>query len=199
MSDQGKGQSMKRSVGAKTILFPAPVLVVGTYDGDGRPNVMTAAWGGLCCSQPPCVAVSLRMATATHGNITQRRAFTVSIPSEDHVRQVDYFGMVSGKKEDKWAATRLHPERAEHVDAPYVVEFPLVLECRLVQVTELGLHTQFIGEIVDVKVEETCLRDGKVDIERVRPCVFAPDTQAYYRVGEFLGQAFAIGRPFRAR
>ncbi len=175
---------MKRSVGAKTILLPAPVLAVGTYDADGRPNVMTAAWGGLCCSQPPCVAVSLRRATATHGNITRRKAFTVSIPSEDHIRQVDYFGMVSGKKEDKWAATGLHPERAEHVDAPYVAEFPLVLECRLVQVTELGLHTQFVGEIVDVKAEEDCLQDGKVDSRRVRPCVYSPDTQDYYRVGE---------------
>jgi flavin reductase (DIM6/NTAB) family NADH-FMN oxidoreductase RutF len=189
---------VKRSLGAKTILVPTPVLVVGTYDAEGRPNVMTAAWGGLCCSRPPCVAVSLRVPTATHGNISRRGAFTVNVPSEDHIREVDYFGIVSGERENKWAVTRLHPQRAEHVDAPYVEEFPLVLECRLVQTVELGLHTQFIGEIVDVKADEACLREGKVDLERVRPCVFSPDTSGYYRVGDFLGEAFAIGRPFRA-
>ena len=185
---------MKQSIGSKTVLYPTPVLVVGTYDDEGRPNVMTAAWGGICCSQPPCLSVSLRSATHTHGSIVRRGAFTVSIPSEDHVREADYFGIASGAREDKWAASRLHPQAAEHVDAPYVAEFPVVLECRLYQTHELGLHTQFIGEIVDVKVEEACLVDGKVDIERVRPFLFAPDTGAYYHVGEFAGKAFAVGR-----
>jgi flavin reductase (DIM6/NTAB) family NADH-FMN oxidoreductase RutF len=80
---------MKQSLGAKTLVYPTPVFVVGTYDKNGRANVMTASWGGICCSQPPCVAVSLRKATATHGYIVARKAFTISIPSEDYGHRAD--------------------------------------------------------------------------------------------------------------
>ena len=73
---------MKSSLGAKTIVPIAPVWVVGTYDREGKPNVMTVAWGGVCCSSPPCIYVSLRKATLTYGNLVERKAYTVSIPSE---------------------------------------------------------------------------------------------------------------------
>ena len=165
---------MKKSLGAKTILYPTPVLVVGTYD-DRKPNVMTVAWGGICCSVPPCVAVSLRKATYSYGNIVRRKAFTVSVPSERHVKEADYFGIASGRNEDKFAATGLTPVRSELVDAPYVKEFPLMLECRLVHTFELGLHTQFVGEILDVKIDEEVLEQGrrprprKAAAHRLRP------------------------------
>ena len=185
---------MKMSLGAKTLVYPTPVFVVGTYDKAGKPNVMTAAWGGICCSQPPCVAVSLRRATYTHGNILTRKAFTISIPSADYVKQVDYFGLVSGRDVDKFKATKLTPVKSDLVDAPYVQEFPLVVECRLAQVIELGLHTQFVGEVIDVKAEDSVLASGGLlDIKRVRPLTFTPDTQAYYGVGEMVGQAFSVG------
>lgn len=187
--------SVKKSIGAKTIVYPTPVFVVGTYDRAGRPNVMTAAWGGICCSRPPCVAVSLRKATYTYGNIMERRAFTVSIPSEDYVREVDYFGIVSGRNVDKFSAAGLTPVRSENVDAPYVAEFPFALECTLLHTVEIGLHTQFIGEIVDVKADEAgLLESGELDIEKVRAILYAPDNRAYYGVGARLGEAFSIGR-----
>lgn len=151
---------MKMSLGAKTVGYPTPVFVVGTYDQTGQPNAMTAAWGGICCSQPPCVAISLRKATATYGNILARRAFTISIPSKRHVKQADYLGLVSGRGVDKFAATKLTPVKSELVDAPYVEEFVLVLECKLAHTIELGLHTQFVGEILDVKAEETVFGRG---------------------------------------
>jgi flavin reductase (DIM6/NTAB) family NADH-FMN oxidoreductase RutF len=186
---------MKKSLGAKTLVYPTPVFVVGTYDKAGKPNAMTAAWGGICCSQPPCVAVSLRKATATHGNIMARRAFTISIPSEKHVKQADYLGLVSGRSVDKFAVTKLTPVKSDLVDAPYVQEFLLILECRLAHTFELGLHTQFVGEILDVKAEEAVLgRGGLVDIKRMNPLVFTPDTQSYYGIGEFVGKAFSMGK-----
>ena len=186
---------MKKSLGAKTILYPTPVLVVGTYDQEGKPNVMTAAWGGICCSVPPCAAVSLRKATYSHGNIVARKAFTLSVPSERHVKEADHFGIASGKTEDKFAATGLTPVRSELVDAPYVQEFPLVLECRLVHTFELGLHTQFVGEIVDVKADEAVLdAAGKPELEKLLPILFAPEIRAYYGVGRLLGKAFSIGK-----
>lgn len=185
----------KKSVGAKTILYPTPVLVVGTYDDAGKPNIMAAAWGGICCSRPPCVAVSLRKATYTYGNIVGRRAFTVNVPSEDWFKEADYVGMASGRDVDKFQVTGLTPVRSDLVDAPYVGEFPFALECKLLHTIEIGLHTQFIGEIVDIKADPSALDDqGALDIERVRPFLFAPENRAYYGIGRYLGQAFAIGR-----
>lgn len=185
---------MKKSLGAKTLVYPTPVFVVGTYDHQGKANVMTVAWGGICSSRPPCVAISLRKATYTYGNIVERKAFTISIPSEAHVQVVDHFGLVSGRDVDKLAAAQLTPARSDLVDAPYVKEFPMVLECRLVHTIELGLHTQFVGEILDVKVDETVLgNDGNADIQKVRPLVFAPGTQAYYGIGAHVAKAFSVG------
>ena len=185
---------MKKSLGAKTLVYPTPVFVVGTYDPQGKPNVMTASWGGICCSRPPCVAVSLRKATYTHGNLVERKAFTISIASEAQVRAADHFGLVSGRDVDKFAAAKLTPVRSDLVDAPYVKEFPMVVECRLAHTIELGSHTQFVGEILDVRVEEAVLSsDGTADIQKVRPLLFTPDTQAYYGVGAFIAKAFSVG------
>jgi len=186
---------MKSSLGSRTLLYPAPVVLVGSYDGIGRPNAMTAAWAGICCSLPPCIAVSLRKATYTYGNIMARKAFTVSVPSEDHVIQADYLGMASGKDVDKFAACGLTPVKSEVVDAPYVEECPLVLECMLVQSMEIGLHTQFIGEILDVKADDDVLGDGGIpDIEKLRPILFSPEGRRYHGVGKYIGKAFSMGK-----
>jgi len=189
---------MKRSLGAKTHLYPTPVLVVGTYDKAGKPNVMTAAWAGVCCSSPPCVAVSLRKATYTFGNIQERAAFTVSVPSQDYIRQADYFGMASGRDTDKLQAAGLTAIKSDLVDAPYVKEFPLVLECKLLRSVEIGLHTEFIGEILDVKADEAVLgADGLPDIERIKPALFSPESRKYHAVGKYLGKAFSVGREIK--
>ncbi len=186
---------MKKSFGAKTLVFPTPVWVVGTYDKEGTPNIMAVAWGGICCSRPPCVAVSLRKATYTYGNLAGRKAFTVSVPSEEHAVQADYVGIASGKDGNKFAAAGLTPVRSDLVDAPYVGEFPLVLECRLLHSIEIGLHTQFIGEILDVKAEESILGEkGLPDIEKVRPLLFDPEINTYHGVGRLVGKTYKIGR-----
>jgi flavin reductase (DIM6/NTAB) family NADH-FMN oxidoreductase RutF len=186
---------MKKSLGAKTLVQPAPVWVVGSYDAQGKPNMMTIAWGGTCCSQPPCIAVSVRKATYTHGCIIERKAFTVNIPSIETVQEVDYIGMVSGKNVDKFAMTKLTPVRSELVDAPFVKEFPLVIECRLLHVVEVGLHTQFIGEVLDVKAEESVLGEqGLPDILKIKPFVFDTGQRAYHGIGQLIGRAFSIGK-----
>jgi flavin reductase (DIM6/NTAB) family NADH-FMN oxidoreductase RutF len=186
---------MKRSLGARTIAVPTPTWVVGTYDTSGRANAATVAWAGICCSRPPCVAVSLRRATHTHGSIVARRAFTVCIPSAERVREADYLGLISGRDVDKLAKLGLTVVRSELVDAPYVAEFPLVLECRLIQTVEIGSHTQFIGEILDVKADEGILdASGRIDPAKARPIVFAAGADAYYAVAERLGTAFSIGK-----
>jgi flavin reductase (DIM6/NTAB) family NADH-FMN oxidoreductase RutF len=191
---------MKKSLGAKTILYPTPVLVVGSYDAEGRANVMVAAWGGIACSKPPCVSVSLRSATLSHGNIMARKAFTISLPSEAHAAQADYFGIVSGRDQDKFKVSGLTAVRSDVVDAPYVGEFPFVVECSVVAVHEIGLHTQFVGEIKDVKVDDALLgEDGRVDLGRLRPILFVPGNQAYHAIGAFVGKAFSLGKSLAGR
>lgn len=186
---------MKKSFGAETLIFPAPVWCVGSYDSKGRPNVMTIAWGGICCSNPPCVTISLRKATYTYSNILQRKAYTLSVPSKKYVKEADYFGLVSGRNNDKFTATGLTPMSSDLVDAPYVEEFPMILECTLLRQYEIGLHTQFIGEIIDVKIDESMLSDkGQPDIEKIWPIVFSPNIRKYYNVGGFIGQAFEVGK-----
>jgi flavin reductase (DIM6/NTAB) family NADH-FMN oxidoreductase RutF len=191
---------MKKSLGAKTIIYPTPVLIVGTYDAAGKPNVMTAAWGGICCSSPPCVAVSLRKATYTYGNVIKQGGFTINIPSEKHVRYADYFGMVSGRETDKFAESGLTPVRSTLINAPYIEEFPFALECKLIQQIEIGLHTQFIGEILDIKANEEVLDDkGMLNIEKIRPFFFAPEATSYYGMGKSLGEAFSIGQDVKKK
>jgi flavin reductase (DIM6/NTAB) family NADH-FMN oxidoreductase RutF len=125
----------------------------------------------------------------------ERKAFTVNVPSEDLAKQVDYFGIVSGRDVDKLSRAGLTPVKSELVDAPYVKEFPLVLECRLLNAVEIGLHTQFIGEIVDVKAEGDVLGDeGLPKIEKVRPIIFSPESRSYHGLGKNIGMAFSIGR-----
>ena len=141
---------------------------------------------------------SLRKATCTYGNIVGRKAFKINVPSEAHVRAADYIGIVSGRTADKFADTGLTPVRSALVDAPYVVEFPLVLECRLLDMFEIGLHTQFVGEILDVKADESVLGEkGLPDIEKVRPILFDPEIRTYHGVGMLLGSAYSIGKTVR--
>jgi flavin reductase (DIM6/NTAB) family NADH-FMN oxidoreductase RutF len=189
---------MKKSLGANTIIYPTPVWCVGSYDSDGTPNLMTAAWGGVCASHPPCLTVSLRKATYSHGNILERGAYTVNVPSADFASEADYFGTISGREVNKFQVTGLTPVQSELVDAPLVDEFPMVLECELIQHYQVGSHTLFIGEILDVKVDEKVLSsDGKADIRLVSPIIYTPGYQEYFRVGQSLGRSYHLGKKFK--
>ena len=191
---------MKKSLGAKTIAYPTPVFIIGTYDKGGKPNVMTAAWGGICCSKPPCMTVSLRKATYTYQNIIDKKAYTINIPSEELACTADYFGLVSGKDEDKLAQAGLTAVKSELVDAPYVKEFPMVIECKLIHTFEIGFHTQFIGEILDVKVDEAALdAKGIPNLDVLKPLVYAPEVGKYFGFGREVGASFQMGREIKER
>lgn len=186
---------MKKSFGKDTIVFPLPVWCVGSYDKNDNPNVMTVSWAGVCSSKPPCVTIALRKATYTYSSIMERQAYTISVPSEQYAREADYFGMASGEKVDKFKQTGLTPVKAELVDAPYVGEFPVVLECKVIHTYEIGSHTQFVGEILDVRIDEDLLTpEGKPDMEKIRPIAFSsPIVRKYYSMGDSIGKAFEIG------
>ena len=186
---------MKKSLGAKTLGCPTPLWVIGTYDSEGKPNVMTIAWGGICCSKPQSVNISLRKATYSYSNIIDRKAFTINIPSEKYAKEADYFGIATGSKTNKFADTGLTPLKSDLVDAPYIKEFPLILECKMAHNTEIGTHTLFVGEIIDVKADESVLgENGLPDINKVQPVLFAPEVRTYHGIGKTLGKAFSMGK-----
>lgn len=186
--------AMKRSLGATTLVYPMPAFLIGTYDAEGRPNIMTAAWSGICCSVPPMLAVSLQKPRYSYNAIMERKAFTVSVPTSSMANATDFAGIVAGNKYDKFATLGFTSERGEFVDAPYVKECPVVMELTLHSSIDLGSHTQFIGEIKDVKVSEDCLDEkGKPVLERIDPLVFDGGGRQYHKIGAAVGKAFHGG------
>ena len=189
---------MKQSLGAVIFAYPTPIFLIGTYDNNGHPNIAPVSWGGICCAKPPCVTVSLRKATQTFANLIARKVFTISIPSESQLKQVDACGMTSGRNINKFVHARFSQARSQVVYAPYIKECLAIVECKVRHSLELGLHTQFIGEVLDVKADKSViLADGLVDLLRIRPLIFGPDTCEYYGVGKMLGKAFATGKKTR--
>jgi flavin reductase (DIM6/NTAB) family NADH-FMN oxidoreductase RutF len=188
---------MKQSFGAHTIAYPLPVFVIGTYDHTGKPNAMTAAWGGICSSDPPSIAVAVRPSRYTYQNLMVKREFTISIPSEDYVSEADYFGIASGEDKDKFAATGVTPVRSTLVDAPYIKEFPVTLECRVTNKVDIKAHILFIGEILDVKIDESVLgSDGKPDLAKIHPLGFDAVRSEYFTMGSIVGKAFSAGKKY---
>lgn len=186
----------KRSLGPLPLLYPEPALLVATYDAEGKPNVMTAAWGGICNSTPVSLCVSVQPPRWTHDALLERKAFTVGIPSEAMMAAADFVGITSGRRYDKFSMAGLTPVKAEKVDAPYVAECPVVLECSLRQSVQLGSHTMMIGEILDVKADMDCLDStgSHPDMAKVAPLIYDAGARAYYGVGKRLGDAFSAGK-----
>jgi flavin reductase (DIM6/NTAB) family NADH-FMN oxidoreductase RutF len=189
---------MKKSLGAKTLAIPTPVWVIGSYDKNDKPNAMTVAWGGICCSKPPSVTISLRKATYTYDCLMQRKAYTVNIPSQKQIAEADYCGIASGRKTDKFADTGLTAVKSEHVDAPLIEEFPLVLECKVNHTLEVGLHTLFIAEIMNVRVDDNIVsNNGLPELSKLQPILYSPADHGYYTSGAQIGEAYEIGKKFQ--
>ncbi|HDQ08592.1 MAG TPA: flavin reductase family protein [Methanoculleus sp.] len=189
---------MKKMIGTGPVLSPLPLLVIGSYDHEERADAMTAAWGGVCCSAPPCVAFSVRESRYTYENLLEREEFTINIPSASFVAEVDYFGIVSGRNIDKPTICGLTMTPAPDVHAPMVEEFPLALECRMVKTVSLGSHLQVIGEIVGILADEEILdEDGNPVPGLMDPILYDPRGKKYYRIGEEIGQAFISGKKFQ--
>lgn len=193
----------KRSLGAHPLIYPLPVLLVGSYDASDKPNLMVAAWGGICSSDPLSVMVGVRKERWTYEALLKRKAFTVGVASERMLAAADYAGIASGRKQNKFEQAPLTPVKAPRVDAPYADECPVVLECSLLQSIDAGMHTMFIGQIVDVLGDEDCLMPGErggghpalvPDIRKVAPLIFDSGTAGYYSIGKRIGEAFSAGK-----
>ena len=184
---------MKKSIGPKVPLLALPVLIVGSYDANFKPNLMACAWGGICCSEPPCVNISVRKSRYSYNNIISHKAFSVNVLFADQSKEADFYGIVSGKGFDKFEKTGITPIKSDLVDAPYGKEFPLVLECKLVHQIDLGSHTEFIGEILDIKVDDNLLQAGdKITESKFNPIFYVPFIKKYFSLGDYSGLILII-------
>lgn len=189
---------MKKSIGVKTAIYPSPITVVGTYDENNKANGIAVSWAGLVAADPACVAISVRPSRASHKNIIERKAFTLNIPSAKYIKQADYFGLESGRDVDKFKKTKLTPKKSDLIDAPYIDEFPMVIECELYKTVDLGSHSQFIGKIVDVKLDENCVDEkNKPIVRKIDPVAYAMIDRGYYRMGEIVGNGFNSGLEYK--
>jgi flavin reductase (DIM6/NTAB) family NADH-FMN oxidoreductase RutF len=187
---------MRKRLGASPMIIPMPAVLVATYNDDGTPNAMTAAWASACCHTPPCVGVAVRDSRKTFANIRARRAFTINIASAEMAVDVDYLGIVSGHQvKDKLERLGLATERAAVVDAPAVERCPISVECRLVHALPLGTHTWFVGEVVEVQADERVVTaEGIIDVDALDPLVYATSAGEYRGIGRAVGRAYRIGK-----
>ena len=182
---------MRKNFGSKPMCYPMPVFIIGTYNADGTPNAMNAAWGGISEEQEITICVDSGHKTAE--NLKLRKAFTVSMATAKHLRGCDYVGIVSGSKvPDKFARAGFHELKSEFVDAPLIEELPMALECEVLSYDEESCR--LVGRIVNVCADEAILGDkGKVDVSKLQPITFDPVNHQYLVLGEPVGQAFRDG------
>lgn len=189
-----EGIVMRKNFGAKTWLYPMPVLMIGTYDENGSPNLMNAAWGGVYDTDQ--VMICLSHDHKTTENIKKSGAFTVSFATASTVVPCDYVGIVSANDvPDKFARAGFHATRSEFVNAPVIDELPMTLECRLIKFNEDGIC---VGEIVNISAEESIIdENGKIDAKRLDPIMYDGVTHAYWNFGEQVGKAFSDGKKIK--
>lgn len=174
----------KQSLRPLTTLFPVPVVLVTC--GDDKPNIITIAWTGVLCSDPPCLGVSIRPSRHSHALVLRNREFAINIPSVGLLEKTDYCGMVSGKDVDKFAAAGLTPLPASEIKAPLIAECPVNIECKVTTVLSLGSHDLFVGRVVAVHADEEVLGEGKrIDCAKAKPLAYA--SREYWGLGEILG------------
>jgi flavin reductase (DIM6/NTAB) family NADH-FMN oxidoreductase RutF len=187
----------KVKLGPKTLVYPKPALLVGA-EVDGRPNFMAVAWGGVACGVPPMVSVAINTHRYTLQGIRQNMVFSVSVTPEDYATQTDYCGIISGKKTHKAADCGFEVFYGDLEGAPMVKQYPVNMECRVVQIIELGSHCLVIGEILETHVSADCLTDGQPDVAKIQPVAYMEGQAGdYYCMSRHAGKAFNIGKELK--
>jgi len=180
-----------KNLGSEGELFPQSVFIIASYGEDGTPNAMNAAWAGECSRKEICFNIGDHKTTA---NIVKRGAFTVSPADAAHVVEADYFGIATGNKVNKAAASGMTFTKSEFVDAPVIEEFPLTMECEVTAIQGDEHGARIVGRVVNTRVDESVLDDeGRVDFDKMRPIVYDSTRRIYRVVGEEVGGAWDAG------
>ena len=184
----------KKSLGNAGELFPQSVFIIASYDENGVPNAMNAAWAGECSRHEICFNIGDHKTTA---NIVKKGAFTVAPANKANVVSADYFGIATGNKVNKAEKSGLTFVKSEYVDAPVIEEYPLTMECEVVEIQGDEHGARVVGKVVNVLVDESCLDEsGKPDPARMNAFVFDQFQSGYYAIGEKVGQAWDSGKPY---
>ena len=190
-----KSVAERTNMGAKIFVTPQPALMIGTYDENGNPDVMMAAWGGQCDGNQVCFRLSPHRTTT---NLRTTREFTLSYATTRDVAESDYFGTVSANDvPDKIARAGFTVTKSQNINAPIIDQYPLTLECRVVEILERGNDGCFvIGEVVNTIADPAILTDGRIDLDKLQPIVFDASIPAYRTVGDTVGKAWGAGQIF---
>lgn len=176
----------KRQFKPGNLLYPVPAVLVSAADKDGNSNLITVAWAGTICSDPPMLSISVRPERYSYYMIRETGEFVVNLTTEELVRAVDFCGVKSGRDTDKWKETGLTPEKASVVNVPLVRQSPVNLECRVLRVDELGSHHMFIAQVVAVDVDEKYMDEkDQFHLSAAKPLAYSHGR--YYGLGECLG------------
>jgi len=183
----------KALMGSRPLLYPTPVVLVGA-NVDSKPNFMAAAWCGIVNSEPAMVSVAIRHHRHTHKGITQNLTFSVNIPSIEMVKETDYCGIISGDKVDKVEVCRFKVFYGKLDNAPLIEQCPVNLECKVMQMLNLGSHSLFVGRIEESHISESCFTDSEPDVDKIKPFTSIVGLSPQYRaLGEAVAKAFSIG------
>ena len=182
-----------KELGVQPYLFPMPTYMIGTYNEDDSVDVMMMAWGGICDTK--MVALNLEADHKTVANLRQRNAFTLAVPGTDTIKESDFFGIAtSNKMADKFERSGLHAVKSDKVDAPVIQEYPLTLECKVVEFQDQPYGLRVLGEIVNVLADEKVLDEkGKIDAGKLNAFAFDQMRNGYYAIGEQIARAWNAG------
>ena len=181
----------KTTLGPMPYMSVMPTLLVGS-NVQGKPNYMTAAWATVACMVPPMVCVAINKSRYTAKGIEENKTFSLNIPSGKLVISTDHCGLVSGAQEDKSGVFRSFYGKVKN--APMAEECPVNIECKLFRSVDCGSHLLYIGEVVEIHADKSCLTDGKPDITKINPIIYAQAT--YFDVGKQIDKAFSAGKKF---
>lgn len=187
----------KVSIQASTLLAPLPAVMVSVGDYDNA-NVITVAWTGIVCSQPPRMYVSIRHDRFSYDILKRTGEFVVNLTNEQLLAACDYCGIRSGRDKDKFAEMGFTKEKADHVATPMIAESPVTIECKVFEVLNLGSHDMFLADILAVHVDENIMVDGKIDYAKARLVNYQHGE--YYATGRHLGRfGFAAQKKYIAK
>lgn len=184
---------MKKTLGAKDILFPIPIALIVSGNGDNT-NIISIAWIGITGSNPPSIGISLKKNRYSLELIRQTNEFTINIPSTSDMIKTDYCGLVSGKNTNKFKDTNYTALKSHKVKTPIIKECPYNIECKVIKEVEIGEWILVIGEIVETHVDEDKIENKKISIEKVDPLVYVPTIREYWSIGKLLGKSFNVGK-----
>jgi len=191
---------MKVNQKPRAMMFPAPAVIASAYDEQGNADCCTLAFATMCSHRPPAVmiAINTTLKRKTLKSILFSKEFSVAFPSVEHMAETDYIGMASGYDTNKLEDVGFTFKDAEHVNAPIINEFKVSLECRVLNIAEVGSHTQITGEIVNVQAEDSVLDDnGKISYEKLDPICYDDVSHCYFGIGDFMAKAFKVGLKFK--